>query len=55
MGIVGNDLKEIIRDDTLGCYEVYVDSPQIKVELGTALIDSGSQVSLVKVISTKIQ
>jgi hypothetical protein len=32
----------------LGRYEVYVVSLQLKEELGIALIDSGSMVSLVK-------
>jgi hypothetical protein len=35
----------------LGRYEVYVVSPQLKGELGIALIDTGSQVSLVKEVS----
>jgi hypothetical protein len=30
MGIVGNDSKEIIRDDLLGQYKVYVVSPAVK-------------------------
>jgi hypothetical protein len=37
----------------LGRYEVYVVSPQLKAELGIALIDSGSMVSLVKESSVK--
>jgi hypothetical protein len=48
IGIVGNDSEEIIRDDSLGHYEVYVVSPQLREGLGVALIDTGSQVSLVK-------
>lgn len=48
IGIAGDDSKEIIRDDFLGHYEVYVVSPQLKEGLGIALIDLGSQVSLVK-------
>jgi hypothetical protein len=39
--------------DKLGRYEVYVVSPQLKEELGIALIDSGSMVSLVKESSVK--
>jgi hypothetical protein len=46
--IVGNDSGEIIGGDSLGHYEVYVVSSQLKEGLGTALIDTGSQVSLVK-------
>lgn len=48
IGIVGDDSEEIIRDDLLGRYEMYVVSPQLKEELGVALIDSGSHVSFVK-------
>jgi hypothetical protein len=48
IGIVENDSEEIIRDDSLGRYEVYVDSLQLREGLGTALIDTGSQVSLIK-------
>lgn len=46
IGIVGNDSKE--SEDSLGHYEVYVVCPQLKEGLGIALIDSGSQISLVK-------
>jgi hypothetical protein len=41
MGTVREDIE-------LGHYEVYVVSPQLKEELGLALIDSGSMISLVK-------
>jgi hypothetical protein len=41
IGIVANDSEEIIRDDPLERYEVYVVSPQLKEGLGIALIDSG--------------
>jgi hypothetical protein len=54
IGIVGNDSEEIIRDDLLRHYDVYVVSPQFKGELGVALIDSGSQVSIVKASLIKI-
>ncbi|PNF18384.1 hypothetical protein B7P43_G12483 [Cryptotermes secundus] len=37
-----------MRDDLLGHYEVYVVSRELKGELGVALLDTGSQVSLVK-------
>jgi hypothetical protein len=47
-GIVRNDSEEIIRDDSLGHYEIYVVSLQLKGGLGIALIDMGSQISLVK-------
>jgi hypothetical protein len=50
-GVTGNNHENspgIIRDDSLGHYEVYVVSPQLKEMLGIALIDSGSQVSLIK-------
>ena len=52
-GVKGNDLEnsprgEVIGDDSLGHYEVYVVSPQLREGLGIALIDTGSQVSLVK-------
>jgi hypothetical protein len=53
VGIVGNDPKEIIKDDLLGHCEVYVVSNELKGELGVALIDTGSQVSLVKESSLK--
>jgi hypothetical protein len=45
MGIVGNDCKEIIKDDLLGHYEIYVMSKELKGELGVALINTGLQVS----------
>jgi hypothetical protein len=32
----------------LGTYEIFVTSPQLKREVGTGLIDTGAQVSLVK-------
>jgi hypothetical protein len=48
LGIVGNDSEECIRDDSSGRYEVYVVSPQLREGLGVALIDTGSQISLVK-------
>jgi hypothetical protein len=48
IGIVGNDSEEIIRDDSLGHYEVYVVSPQLREGLCVPLIDTGSQVSLIK-------
>jgi hypothetical protein len=48
VGIVGNDSEEFIRNDSLGRYEIYVVSPQLKEGLGVALIDSGSQISLIK-------
>jgi hypothetical protein len=47
-GIMGYDSKEITKGDILGHYEVYVVSPLLKGELGVALIDSGSQILLVK-------
>jgi hypothetical protein len=47
-GIVGNNSQEIIGDDLLGHYEVYIVSGDLRGELGVALIDTGSQVSLVK-------
>ncbi|PNF19606.1 hypothetical protein B7P43_G16783 [Cryptotermes secundus] len=48
IGIVGNYSGEIIQNDSLGHYEVYVVSPQLREGLWIALIDTGSQVSLVK-------
>jgi hypothetical protein len=42
-GIAGVDSK-----DVLGHYEIYIVSKDLKGELGVALIDTGSQVSLVK-------
>jgi hypothetical protein len=39
---------ESTDDGSLGYYEIYVISPQLKNEPGVALIDTGSQVSLVK-------
>jgi hypothetical protein len=49
--VIGNNHENspgIVWDDSLGHYEVYVVSPQLKEGLGIALIDSGSQVSLIK-------
>jgi hypothetical protein len=46
----GDHLKEHIKsidDGSLGYYEIYIISPQLKEGLGVALIDTGSQVSLV--------
>jgi hypothetical protein len=48
VGIIGNDSEEIIKDDFLGHYEIYIVSRELKGELRVALMDSGSQVSLVK-------
>jgi hypothetical protein len=48
IGIAGNDSEEFIRDDSLGRYEMYVVSLQVKEGLGVALIDTGSQISLAK-------
>jgi hypothetical protein len=48
MGIARDDSKETIKDDLLGHYEIYMVSKELKGELGVALIDTGSQVSLVK-------
>ncbi|PNF43129.1 hypothetical protein B7P43_G18012 [Cryptotermes secundus] len=48
VGIVGNDSEEVIGDDVLGHYDIYVVSKELKGQLGVALLDSGSQVSLVK-------
>jgi hypothetical protein len=48
MGITGDDYKEIIKGDLLGHYEICIVSKELKGELGVALIDTGSQVSLVK-------
>jgi hypothetical protein len=48
VGIVENDSEEFIGNDSLGRYEIYVVSPQLKEGLGVALIDSGSQISLIK-------
>jgi hypothetical protein len=45
---MGNGSKEIIGDDLLGHSEIHVVSRELKGELGVALIDSGSQVSLMK-------
>jgi hypothetical protein len=47
-GIARNDSRGITRNDSLGRYEIYIVSRQLKEGLGVALIDSGSQVSLVK-------
>jgi hypothetical protein len=48
VGIVANDSEEIIPDDLFCHYEVYIVSRELKVDLGVALLDSGSQVSLVR-------
>jgi hypothetical protein len=40
--------EETQGEEALGRYEVYVVSPHLRGELGIALMDSGSQVSLVK-------
>jgi hypothetical protein len=48
IGIVGNDSEECIKDDSSGRYDVHVVSPQLKEGLGVALIDTGSQISLVR-------
>jgi hypothetical protein len=48
IGIVESDSEEFIGDDSLGHYEIYVVSPQLKEGLGVALIDTGSQISLIK-------
>jgi hypothetical protein len=40
--------KEVIQNDTLGRYEIYIASKDLAGELGVALLDSGSQVSLVR-------
>jgi hypothetical protein len=47
-GIAGNDSEEIFRDDSLGRYEMYVVRLQLRKGLGVGLIDTGSQVSLIK-------
>jgi hypothetical protein len=39
--------------ELLGHYEVYVVSPQLRDELGVALMDSGSMISLVRESSLK--
>jgi hypothetical protein len=47
----GDHLEEHIKgndDGSLGYFEIYIISPQLKEGLGVALIDTGSQVSLVK-------
>jgi hypothetical protein len=46
--VVRNDSEESIEDDSFGHYEVYVVSPQLTGELEVALLDTGSQISLVK-------
>jgi hypothetical protein len=46
--IMSIDREGIICDVSLGHYEVYVVSPQLKGGLGIALTDTGSQFSLVK-------
>jgi hypothetical protein len=43
-----NKSKETEENRELGRYEVYIVSPQLKGELGMALIDSGSMVSIVR-------
>jgi hypothetical protein len=51
LGIIRNDRKEIIKDDLLGRYEVYIVSEDLKGDLGVALIDSGSQASLIRALA----
>jgi hypothetical protein len=41
------------KENELGRYEVYVVSSQLKGELGIALIDSGSMVSIIRESSVK--
>jgi hypothetical protein len=47
-GIARDDSRGIIGNDLLGRYEIYIVSRELKEGLGVALIDSGSQISLVK-------
>ena len=39
VGVVGNDSEEVIGNDVLGYYEIYVVSKELKGELGVALLD----------------
>ena len=47
-GCTKNDDQEISHQITRGPFEIYVLCDQLSMVLGNALVDTGSQVSLVK-------